>query len=953
MSDLNYFGGVNTIQPPGHLCLIYDSQADWASTIIPYMMAGYRNGECCFYITDMHAAEEIRTHLRDQGMDVLAAEDSGRLRIVGHHNTFTDRGYFEPDYMIQLLIDDAEQAIAAGCKGMRITAEMSWMKRGYPGWRKIPEYEAKLNRDYLSKYPALMLCQYARHRTDADMLKDVLMTHPYVIRNGKIMRSRYYISPDDYLGFRRSDHEVELWLKNMEQEHESEERIRFLADIVENTTQPFFAVLPSGKMLACNKSYASLARIEESRDKRRQENPIHGWRKILFDGKKQYPQTLRLEKEYTLPDGSMHTGEINIYPSKDGVGKVQYYSVFINDVTDIKKMERERQDREQFLQKLIDTIPNPIYYKNLEGVYLGCNSAMEKIAGVSRNQITGMTAYELVQKHQAEFFAKMDNVLFNMPGVQSYETDIQFQDGVLRDVIFNKATYMDADENPAGIVGMIVDITQRKQMERQIENERQLLYSLMDKLPASVHLQAPDYSVVFANQFFRKRFGEYEGRMCYQIFAERDEPCLKCRSRTIFATYESQEWEWTCNDRVYHCYGYPFEDMDGSPLVLTLGFDITQRKRAMENLMIADKVFNNITAGVMISSKEGIIRSINPAFTHVTGLEAEDLVGSHIFHINKPYFTRERVEEMMASLEQKGWWRSEIEFPRKPEGTILVEISVSSIQNQKGEISQYCSIIKDVSELKQMHEERRRMEEQTARAQRMASLSAMSAGIVHEIAQPLNSIKLLADGGLFWHEQGMDVDLNEMIQSLRDISAEVEQIGKIIDHVRSFAHINSPAAVSLCDINQCIQSVLAVMGRQLAAHGITLIQTLGESLPKILASSSGLEEIILNLIVNAMNALDEVNRSNKVIQIETRAEQGILKLIVEDNATGIKEEIAEKIFEPLFSTKESGQGMGLGLSIIQSIVFRLQGKISVYNNQNGGATFVIELPPVNEEVFDI
>ena len=119
-----------------------------------------------------------------------------------------------------------------------------------------------------------------------------------------------------------------------------------------------------------------------------------------------------------------------------------------------------------------------------------------------------------------------------------------------------------------------------------LEAERRMLFSLLDGLPAFVYLQSPDYSVRFANRYFREHFGEPEGKTCYQILWGAKEPCDPCPTFRVFDTKSPQEWEWTHSNtgRIYQMFAYPFTDMDGSPLVLELGIDITERKRAQRTL---------------------------------------------------------------------------------------------------------------------------------------------------------------------------------------------------------------------------------------------------------------------------------------------------------------------------------------------------------------------------------
>lgn len=116
---------------------------------------------------------------------------------------------------------------------------------------------------------------------------------------------------------------------------------------------------------------------------------------------------------------------------------------------------------------LIDAIPNPIFYKDTNGIYRGCNKAFEDYLGLTKEEIVGKSVYDLSPKELADKYHQMDSELFNKVGKQTYEYQVKYADGTLHDVIFNKATYVDSDKKPAGLVGVMVDITERKKAEKE------------------------------------------------------------------------------------------------------------------------------------------------------------------------------------------------------------------------------------------------------------------------------------------------------------------------------------------------------------------------------------------------------------------------------------------------------------------------------------------------------
>lgn len=138
-----------------------------------------------------------------------------------------------------------------------------------------------------------------------------------------------------------------------------------------------------------------------------------------------------------------------------------------------KQEEDKMQDHYHFLQALIDNIPNPIFYKDINGRYMGCNKAFEAYIGLGRDEIVGKTVYDIAPKEKADIYFEMDDALFRQPGIQTYESTVRYADGSTHNVIFNKSTFYNADGSMAGLVGIILDITERKAFEDALRNSEE------------------------------------------------------------------------------------------------------------------------------------------------------------------------------------------------------------------------------------------------------------------------------------------------------------------------------------------------------------------------------------------------------------------------------------------------------------------------------------------------
>lgn len=174
------------------------------------------------------------------------------------------------------------------------------------------------------------------------------------------------------------------------------------------------------------------------------------------------------ESQIYRRDGSVVWISEKAYAVRDAQGKLLYYEGLIEDITQRKLIEEALQEQLNFLQVLIDTIPTPVYYKNTQGLFLGCNTAFAACLGLSKEQIVGKSAYDLAPKDLADQYYQADMVLLAQQKVQSFESSIIYADRTQHDVIFYKAAFSKADGTLCGLVGVILDISERKRTEEAL-----------------------------------------------------------------------------------------------------------------------------------------------------------------------------------------------------------------------------------------------------------------------------------------------------------------------------------------------------------------------------------------------------------------------------------------------------------------------------------------------------
>ncbi|CCW36385.1 histidine kinase,HAMP domain-containing protein,histidine kinase [Chthonomonas calidirosea] len=236
--------------------------------------------------------------------------------------------------------------------------------------------------------------------------------------------------------------------------------------------------------------------------------------------------------------------------------------------------------------------------------------------------------------------------------------------------------------------------------------------------------------------------------------------------------------------------------------------------------------------------------------------------------------------------------------------------------------------------LQQSRNELQETQGQLVQSAKLASLGTLSAGVAHELNQPLAIIRGIAQQII------ADDSLPEEIRAdLEIIEGQTGRMVKIIRHLRTFCRMGT-TDFSLVDVNEVIRNCFILVGAQLKAHNVEVDLQLSEGLPSVLGDANELEQVFLNLITNARDALED--RANALITIVSKVQNNKVVVEFRDNGPGIPDDVRPHIFDPFFTTKEAGKGTGLGLSISHSIIKRHQGAIDVRND--GGAVFTVTLP---------
>ncbi len=365
--------------------------------------------------------------------------------------------------------------------------------------------------------------------------------------------------------------------------------------------------------------------------------------------------------------------------------------------------------------------------------------------------------------------------------------------------------------------------------------------------------------------------------------------------------------------------------------------DITERTQTREALRQSEATalafLESAAEGILIVDEGGHIVVANGVIEEIFGYAQRELLGArmemllperfrerHVLH-RAGYVAEPRVRSMGRGLDLAGRRRDGTEFP--------VEISLSDVRTPQG--LRVMAFITDISE--------RLVLERTARqSEKLAALGSLSAGVAHELNNPIGIISSRIELMLL---EGEDEPLSAtVLEDLAVIHRQVQRVGRLAHALLSYAR-PSDSQHRPVDLNHVVDEIVLLAEKQLVKDGVRISATLDRTLPRVLGDASALEQVVLNLITNAQQAIDGAGE----VRIATRSASdraGRIQVVVADTGRGIPADLLSKIFDPFFTTKSSGTG--LGLSISNRIVEEHGGTIDIRSKPGEGTEFVISFP---------
>jgi PAS domain S-box-containing protein len=390
--------------------------------------------------------------------------------------------------------------------------------------------------------------------------------------------------------------------------------------------------------------------------------------------------------------------------------------------------------------------------------------------------------------------------------------------------------------------------------------------------------------------------------------------------------------------------------------------DLSQIRRIEEKIGLLENAIESAQIGVTITDANGKILYINQSESQMHGYTIEELFAKDV-GILAPAGTRKRMSiEKIQKLQR--WSRESINV-HKDGSQFPVYLNSSILLDKDGELSGMLTTCENITGRKREEDARKNaemeLEKQRAiaiRADRLQSLGEMAAGIAHELQQPLVGVRAFAEYLLIGFERNWDLTDEKIKGKITGIIEQSDRMTHIIQHVRMFAKGARRPETLPVKVNEVVKIAVDLMTAQFQSRGLELECQLGQDIPFIMANPFSLEEVILNLLTNARDATelkleDESFAGSPQVIIRTRSEtkndKSQVIIEVEDQGTGIAEDILPKVFDPFFTTKDPDKGTGLGLPISNSIVKEFKGTMEIQSSPNIRTLVTVSFPACEVE----
>lgn len=626
----------------------------------------------------------------------------------------------------------------------------------------------------------------------------------------------------------------------------------------------------------------------------------------------------------------------------------------VRDISERREAQQEQKRQIAFLHALMETIPNPVFYKNAGGVYLGCNSAFEKFLNMDRERIVGKTVYDLAPGDLADTYRRKDDELFKNPGVQIYESEVAGAGG-RSNAVFYKATFNSPDGSVGGLIGVIMDITERKRAEEALRESEEKYRAVFETAADIIYVISADGKMEAISPSVETITGykveEWINRNMAELASKFLHPeDMAAMERSFAQTTQGKPDKVEIRIKrkdgtqaVTENQGWPLMQDGKVTKVIGIARDITLRRKQEEDLKILGDAIRQSGEIVVITDGNGIIEYVNPAVERVTGYKPEEMIGGAPNRLKSGKHPPEFYRDMWNTIKSGAVWKGMM-INRKKNGELYhEEMTISPITDRSGAVAHFVAIKRDVTARIHAEEEILRAMELAQEANRLKDKFLSIAA--HDLRTPFTSIlgflRILKDD----RNNPLTAEQAGMVgRAIRSAEGMMEMIEEILD----MGMLQSGKLDTGKDIviaNELAKSVIDELAHVAASKKIAVENTVRAG-SRFHADQRLMRIVLRNLLSNALKFTD----AGGAVTIFT-PDGGNLAIGVRDTGVGIEPDKLPWIFSHERKTSTTGtageKGSGLGLPFCNDIVKSLGGRITVESSAGKGSVFIVSLSPVN------
>ena len=643
----------------------------------------------------------------------------------------------------------------------------------------------------------------------------------------------------------------------------------------------------------------------------------------------------------------------------------------------LRKVCRERDEIERYFSALMDTLPAWIYFKDRESRFLHVNKALSDFSGIAAVDMIGKSDGEFLDEESTQKNREDEiRILASGKGREGFIEKEKLPDGGDAWVLTSKLPLRDKQGRIIGTFGVSSDVTAMTMARESLEKERNNLRTLLDSIPDSIYIRDRGGRYMVVNRALADLVGETDpdavtGKTPYDYFpkaeAERflseDEAVMEAGKTVINPNSSLRGTDG--ETRHFLTTKVPMRDAAGKVYgILGINRDVTDHERAREAVKRSEhriqEIVDNSPQPMYAKSVTGHYLMVNRRYEELFHLKAEDVVGKTDAEVIGDEHVVRRLRKNDALVVERGepiQFDETLHFPDGDRSYVSVKFPMRDLD---GEIYAVGGISTDITERKkaeqamqelnlelmQTHENLTKTHEQLIQAEKMESVGRLAAGVAHEVKNPLAMIGM----GLELLARRLPEDDEKGKETIARMKRGIDRAKKIVRGLVDYSS-NRKLEFRAVKPDTLVGDALELAEYQLEQAGIGVDFERDPSLPPVEVDQTKVEQVLVNLFINAMHAMEGggtlkirmqlLNAGNIALdegsRLRERLREGdtLLKVTVEDTGKGIPEEALGKLFDPFFTTKATGKGTGLGLTVARKIAELHGGELALANRPDG------------------